>query len=89
MGSAAIVTVRAQSSYLQQAHLRPIDLFLTDCAYLQGHADCAELLAKAGCDMSLIDGNGETGKQIAERMGRSAHLKLLTRLRVAEKQLMS
>jgi hypothetical protein len=33
------------------------------------HAECAEALARAGCDVSLKDNNGKTGQQRAEVQG--------------------
>jgi ankyrin repeat protein len=47
--------------------------------------DCAEALARAGCDVGLQNGNGDTGWQLAERNG---HTAVLERLRavVAEQQ---
>jgi ankyrin repeat protein len=47
-------------------------------------ADCAEALARAGCDVGLKDIEGKTGREVAERKG---HDKVLARLRavVAEK----
>ena len=57
-------------------------------ACLHGNADCAEALANAGCDMTLRNKDGNTGKQIAERKGRSAHNKLLKRLLKVEKNQM-
>ena len=46
------------------------------CACLIGDAcvDCVELLVRAGCDTSLRAKNGETGKDIAERLGNTAVL---------------
>jgi ankyrin repeat protein len=35
----------------------------------KNHAECAEELARAGCDVGLKDNTGETGREIAERMG--------------------
>ena len=46
------------------------------CACSIGDAcvDCVELLVRAGCDTSLRAKNGETGKDIAERLGNTAVL---------------
>jgi ankyrin repeat protein len=40
--------------------------------------DCAEALARAGCDVGLKTKNGETGRQLAERQG---HMAVVARLR--------
>ena len=40
------------------------------CFY--ANTDCALILAKHGCDMTLRNDNGETGKEMAEKKGRSA-----------------
>jgi ankyrin repeat protein len=40
--------------------------------------ECAEALARAGCDVGIKDTNGETGRQMAERQG---HVAVVERLR--------
>jgi hypothetical protein len=44
------------------------------CACFSGHADCATELARRGCDMTLRTKDGETGKQLAERLKHTAVL---------------
>ena len=43
-------------------------------ACLQGHTDCAVLLSCAGCDMTLRNKDGETGKEVAQRRQHTAVL---------------
>ena len=50
------------------------------CACFNGHAECVAVLVKAGCDTTLRDNDGETGRQIAERHGHAAVLSLLDTL---------
>jgi ankyrin repeat protein len=47
----------------------------------RNHAECAEALARAGCDVSLKTKDGETGREIAEAMH---HPALVERLRAVE-----
>ena len=46
-------------------------------ACAKNHIRCAELLMDAGCDTTLLDGEGRTGRQLAEEVG---HTTLLERL---------
>jgi ankyrin repeat protein len=52
----------------------------------KGHADCAEALANAGCDMTLVSISGETGLQLAQREGRRATVAMLLRRIVDERE---
>ena len=42
--------------------------------------DCAEALVRAGCDTSLRDNNGRTGRDVAEEAGHTAVLERLDAL---------
>jgi ankyrin repeat protein len=41
-------------------------------ACYNNHAECAEALARAGCDVSLHDRQGRTGRELAEAQGHTA-----------------
>jgi ankyrin repeat protein len=48
------------------------------CCY--NHAECAEALARAGCDVGLKDVNGKTGRELAEAEGHAAVVERLREL---------
>jgi ankyrin repeat protein len=48
------------------------------CACQNNEAECAEALARAGCDVGLKDNDGQTGREVAEGMG---HAAVVARLR--------
>ena len=50
---------------------------------MEGNADCAEALVRAGCDTSLRTKDGKTGREIAQQMG---HTAVLERLDALEKE---
>ena len=54
-------------------------------ACFNGKPDCAEFLAKHGCDMTLRIKDGNTGLQIAQKKGHRAVVAMLLRRIVAEK----
>jgi ankyrin repeat protein len=41
-------------------------------ACFKNQAECAEALVRAGCDVRLKDGNGRTGREVAEEQGHAA-----------------
>jgi ankyrin repeat protein len=58
-------------------------------ACVLNQADCAEALVRAGCDVSLKDNSGQTGRELAEAMGHAAVVERLRavvaeQLRVAQ-----
>jgi ankyrin repeat protein len=51
----------------------PVDKFTAfHCACYHNQAECGEALARAGCDVGIEDVDGETGWQLADRMGHAA-----------------
>jgi hypothetical protein len=52
-------------------------------AGFHNHADCAEVLVQAGCDVGLKDNDGTTGQQLAEARGSK---EVLRRLRALARQ---